>query len=195
MTAPRPPRNSLPSSSARNPPAPLLVQPGRWVTDLSEHMGNTFYGFKVNASSVSIEPAQFQSPVIRLPGVFVSLVQPDRFAAEHLADVDEAAFPFDRAGIAHPPHDEAPRVMHLRGSRRVLARRGLVQIRRCALPQRFVGPLLVVLDAELLEGALLSCEARPWRLRPVALERSVHALMPAVLPGVHRSDPAGAQAQ
>src|SRR5437762_12206282 len=98
MTAPHPPRNSLPSSSARNPPAPLLVQPGRWVTVLSGHMGNTFYGFRLDASSVSIEPAQFQSPVVRLPSVIVSLVQPDRFAAEHLADVDEARSEERRVG-------------------------------------------------------------------------------------------------
>ena len=70
-------------------------------------MGNTNFGFRLDASSASIEPAQFQCPVIHTPQVLVDLIQPDRFAGEHLVYVHEAALPLDLAALTRTAHGEA----------------------------------------------------------------------------------------
>src|SRR5258708_10417853 len=115
--------------TTRNPRAALSVQPGGWVTVLSGDMGNTSLVFRLDANAMSVEPAELQTSEVDTPSVFTGLIQTNRLAAQHVTHINEAALPFDRAGIAHARHDKAARVFNLRHSRRVCARLGLVEPR------------------------------------------------------------------
>src|SRR5258708_8502211 len=131
--------------------------------------------------AMSVEPAELQSSEVDTPSVFTGLIQTNRLAAQHVTHINEAALPFDRAGIAHAQDDKGARVFNVRHSRRVCAVRGLVELRWRALAQRLMRALIVVLRPEVLEGMLLSSKACPRRQCALAFERAVQPLVAAVL--------------
>src|SRR6266496_1723811 len=73
-------------------------------------------------------------------------------------------------------------------------RRGLETDGR-ALPERFMRPVVVVFEAELIEAALLGAEGRLGRARGFAFEGPMHPLVPTILLGSTRLNQLRANAE
>src|SRR3546814_4095528 len=107
----------------------------------------------------------------------------DGLADERLADEDEIAAPPDLAIGAHTPHGMLGVVGQRLDALGPAARARRVSAGRRLLAQRLVRPDFVVLLPEAVEAPLLGGKRAGRRFGGVALERPVHAFMPAVLLG------------
>ena len=156
------------------PPSPrrFAVQPGTWVTLLTDDMGNTFL---VLFSSVSVaEPVGLWATPLRCPHVrrlasrlsqpvlavidhaehdrseedrmpTVGIVsQTNRLADECRGDVDRVAPPLDLTVLAHPSHLIFSAIFRLTQNAVPTPRRQIVVISWRSIPERFVRSLVIV---------------------------------------------------
>jgi len=156
------------------PPSPrrFAVQPGTWVTLLTDDMGNTFL---VLFSSVSVaEPVGLWATPLRCPHVHrlasrlsqpvlavidhaehdrseedrmptVGIVsQTNRLADECRGDVDRVAPPLDLTVLAHPSHLIFSAIFRLTQNAVPTPRRQIVVISWRSIPERFVRSLVIV---------------------------------------------------
>src|SRR5947209_20234130 len=89
--------------------------------------------------------------------------------------------PADPAVATDAPDFEVRRILEERQAPGIGPRGRLIDPDRRTLPQGFVRPLVVVVEAEGVEAPLLGPQRGFRRARGFALERPVHPLMSAIL--------------
>jgi len=105
----------------------------------------------------------------------------DVLVLERTADEHATAAPADEAVLVDA-NDVVERFVLERHQRAwIPARRGGVDRRRAALPQRLVGPLVIVLASPQVKASLLRPAALTRRARSLRFERPVEAFEAAVL--------------
>ena len=118
----------------------------------------------------------------------VVFAEADTLARECLADEDIIAAPSDLTGGTHSADLVIGVVPGVLETARQSARRRLPALDGRLLVERFVRPLLVEVAAEGIETTLLLGRRFRRRLRGLGLQRTVHALMSAVILRARRPD-------
>src|SRR5258707_10544667 len=135
----------------------------------------------VEASVIAVDKAELEVGVADTPFTRFGPVDADRFADQYLADEDLIALPLDLAVGADAANDTAVVVVGFAHGTGIKPQRGPIETGGILERQSFVRPLAVEDASELIEAFLLFDQGRRRRLGCRIFERSVHALMPAVL--------------
>src|SRR5258707_1681609 len=143
----------------------------------------------VEASVIAVDKAELEVGVADTPFTRFGPVDADRFADQYLADEDLIALPLDLAVGADAANDTAVVVVGFAHGTGIKPQRGSIETGGILERQSFVRPLAVEDASELIEAFLLFDQGRRRRLGCRIFERSVHALMPAVLLRLGRLDP------
>ena len=128
-----------------------------------------------------IDNAKSDGAIVQGPKPFIGLLQADRLAREHFADEEQTAFPLDLAVDADAANDVRIRIFRLAQSAAVTPWRTLIVPGRRRLLQGFVRTFFVVGHAECIEAMLLKASVCCRWIGRLALERQMHAFMPAIL--------------
>ena len=132
----------------------------------------------------NIELAELQRGEVDVVEVLFDLLQSDVFSEKDLADEDTALVPTDVACIVHASRLKVLGVDVCLGVARQKSRAWRLQSAWSLVAKRFVGTLMVVDTAELLESLLLRFYRSGGRVRRILLQRSVHPFMASVLLGL-----------
>ncbi len=162
-----------------------VIATGGGLNELADgltELASLFPAFDVHDAIVAlVEPAEVDGPEEYTLDAVADLLEPDGEPSEEVRDEDLLTVPSDGGVLGDEPELEVVGIGDLRQPTRKRPERGLVDRSGRLLIQGLMGSFLVVDAPEVIEGALLSGERSTWRFGRVPLERSVHALVPAVL--------------
>src|ERR1035437_7304872 len=111
-------------------------------------------------------------------------LQTHRLSHESFPNEPTSPLPLDLPVLTHLTHPPSHRIRHRRQLTRISPPARMIKLRRCALPQSFVGSLLVVIHSPTRHPMLLAPHAPCRRSRRLSLEHSMILLVPPVLFGM-----------
>src|SRR2546425_3120568 len=167
------------SAAALTGTIPLSERPERSVRGLPGHMGHP--QLPSYECLPFVDPPQQHVAEEDGPDPVVDFFQTDTMLLESGRQVQQPSLETNGARVGGALREEVARILERRQPTRVRAGRGPIERAGRPAVEKLMGPLVVVLLAEALEGPLLRRERGAWGANGPALQRLVHALVGAIL--------------
>src|SRR5215207_6729605 len=134
-----------------------------------------------DGSGAGVEMRDTEGADLHRPDAIGDFFKAEIVTLEGAPEEEDFVVPGDTAIRPHPPQLEMTRVYEARQPGRQRPRGWLIVGGRRRLPQRLMGPLVVVLPTELRKAPLLRGTSGRWRAGRLSLQHRVELLMGTVL--------------